>query len=133
MATKKRENAKEKAINEEIERRKKLAVYEENRKLKKLGEEEEYLFFCIVEKILSEQFYKYVISTKIVDKKNVYWRQEEIKKKIEMGIVDILLVEKISGNKIIQDKIIRLIELEGIKEIKKMDYNEELTELYEEL
>lgn len=132
MATKKRENAKEKAINEEIERRKKLAVYEEKRELRKLGKEEEYLFFCIVEKILTEQFYKYVISTKAVEKPD-YFKQDKIKKKIEMGIVDIFLVEKISENKTIQDKIIRLIELEGIKEIKKMDYNEELTELYEEL
>lgn len=118
MATKKRENAKEKAINEEIERRKKLAVYEEKRELRKLGKEEEYLFFCIVEKILTEQFYKYVISTKAIEKPD-YSKQDKIKKKIEMGIVDIFLVEKISENKTIQDKIIRLIELEGIKEIKK--------------
>ena len=43
------------------------------------------------------------------------------------------MVEKIAENEILKDKIIRLIELEGIKEIKKMDYNEELTELYQEL
>ena len=133
MATKKRVNAKEEAINKEIERRRKKGLYkEEERILKTFKSGDDYLFYCIVTNILSEQLYKYIISTEACEKPT-YMKQDEFKNKIKMAVVDIFLVEKIAENEILKDKIIRLIELEGIKEIKKMDYNEELTELYQEL
>lgn len=130
MATKKRENAKEKAINEEIERRKKIGLYEEKRELKKFNENEEFLFFCIVENILSELLYKYIVSTGTIKKPLFNFEINDLKEKIKMGVVDYYLIDKITGNKILIDKIIRMIELEGVKEIKKMDYNEELEEFY---
>lgn len=133
MGTKKRENAKEKAINEEIERRKKIGLYEEKRELKKFNENEVFLFFCIVENILSEVLYKYIVSTGTIKKPLFDFQINELKEKIKMGVVDFALIDKIIENKILIDKIIKMIELEGVKEIKKMDYNEELEELYSSL